>query len=112
MHTTSVHFHGFTPDTDLPQHIHEHIQRLSRFTDQVTGVRVAVSLPHRHRSSGRIFHVHIRAHVPGTEIVVDRETEHDPRHADVDVAVHDAFATLERQLSSWADRQRPRRIRA
>ena len=56
---------------------------------------------HRHKQQGRPFNVRIALHVPGGELVVNRD-----RHADVYVALRDAFDAGRRQLEGHAQKMR------
>lgn len=82
-------------------------QRLERYYGHISGCRVLVEQPHRHRRSGEHFHVRIDLTVPGGELVVEREPTLRSRHEDAYVAVTDAFRAARRELQDYARRRRP-----
>lgn len=81
-------------------------QRLERYYGRISGCRVLVEQPHRHRRSGEHFHVRIDLTVPGVELVVEREPALRSRHQDAYVAVTDAFRAARRELQDYARRRR------
>lgn len=85
----------------LEGHIRERAEKLELFHPHMTGCRVLVQQPHRHKHQGKKFNVRLDITVPGGEVVVDRE-----EHEDVYVALRDAFDAAKRQLEDHARRQR------
>jgi hypothetical protein len=101
----------------------------SSFYERITSCRVIVEAPHRHHHKGKVYEVRIDLTVPGGEIVInhaptrlsalklsearDSEKElietHEPSkhaaHADVYVAIRDAFNAAGRRLQDYARRQ-------
>ena len=90
----------------LEERIRAKVSKLDRFCDRITGCRVVIDAPHRHRVNGNLYHVCIELSVPGHEIVVNREPNpqaHD--HEDLWVAIRDAFSAAQRQLQDYAQRK-------
>jgi ribosome-associated translation inhibitor RaiA len=81
--------------------IEDNLLRLSHFYERITFARVYVRIPHKHRTQGRQFHVHIQLDVPGRRLAASRETEPDDRHTDIHRAVRDAFMKMTRQLEDF-----------
>ena len=79
--------------------------KLDRFFDQITGCRVVVEAPHNRHHKGNTYHVRIDLSVPGQEIVVNRESERNPEHQDLWVAIRDAFNAAQRQLQNYAGKR-------
>jgi ribosomal subunit interface protein len=77
----------------LEARIREQAAKLEAFHPQLISCRVTVEELDKHQHQGRQFRVRIDAHVPGHEIVANRD-----HHEDVYVALRDAFAALTRQL--------------
>jgi ribosomal subunit interface protein len=75
-----------------------HVDKLERFYHRVQSCEVTISIPHRRRRKGKIYHVAIRIQIPGSEIVVNREAEEDFSHENLRLALHDAFRSLDRRL--------------
>jgi ribosomal subunit interface protein len=78
--------------------IRDKVGRLDRFYERITGCRVIVEAPHRHRHKGNLYDVRIDITVPGEEIVVQRSGPENQAHEDVYVAVRDAFNAATRRL--------------
>lgn len=86
--------------------VREHVDRLERFYDQVTGCHVVVERPPAHRHKGAPFDVKIDLTVPGDEIVVRSERAEHGAHMDVYVALRDAFDSARRLLQDYARERR------
>jgi ribosomal subunit interface protein len=86
--------------------VHEHVDRLERFYDQITGCHVVVEAPPAHRRKGAPFDIKIDLVVPGGEIAVRSERAEHEAHMDVYVALRDAFDSARRLLQDYAREQR------
>jgi len=84
----------------LDASIREHAAKLDEFYQGIMACHVVVEEQGLHRQQGRSFNVRISLHVPGHELIVNRD--HDE---DVYVALRDAFASLTRRLEDIARRQ-------
>ena len=82
--------------------VREHVARLERFHDRITGCHVVIEAPPAHRNKGAPFDVRIDLTVPGGQIVVRGERAEHGAHQDVYVALRDAFDSLRRQLQDHA----------
>jgi len=94
------------PCAAVEARVREHVERLERFHQRITGCQVLVEAPAAHRHKGAPFSVKIALSVPGAEINVHSERMDDTAHADVNVALHDAFDIVERCLQDHAREQR------
>ena len=81
------------PSDALEARIRDQAAKLEEFHPNLVSCRVTVEEIARHQQQGRQFQVRIDAHVPGHEIVANRD-----HHEDVYVALRDAFAAVTRQL--------------
>lgn len=79
---------------------------LERFHPRIHSCHVAVEAPHRHHHKGALYRVRIELAVPGAELVVGRNPTERAAHADVYVAVRDAFRAARRELTDDARRAR------
>jgi ribosome-associated translation inhibitor RaiA len=86
--------------------VREHVERLERFNQRITGCQVIVEAPAAHRHDGAPFNVKIALSLPGAEINVHSERCDDSAHADVYVALRDAFDIVKRCLKDHAREQR------
>ncbi len=82
------------------------MDRFERYYSRIMGCRVMIESRHRHHHKGKLYHVRIDVTVPGDELVVSREPDDNHAHEDAYVAIRDAFDAMERQLESFARRQR------
>ena len=105
-------FHGIDKSDAVESRVREKVAKLEQFFDRITSCRVTIEQHHRSRSElthkDEPFHVSIFLGVPGDELVVKRDPK-DPdalkNHQDVNVAVRDAFETMERRLREYVRRR-------
>jgi len=110
-----ISFHGVDSSEAVENRIREKIAKLEQFFDRITACRVVVERHHRANSTkDQPFHVSIIVEVPGEELVVKRDPKGDSlkQHLDINIAVRDAFAAMQRQVKEyvarrWRDRQTP-----
>jgi cold shock CspA family protein len=86
--------------------VREKAAKLDTFYDGVMRCRVVIEADHKHHHKGNLYHVRIDLTVPGAELVVSREPKEHQAHADLYVAVRDAFDAARRQLEDYVRRQR------
>lgn len=77
----------------LEDHIRQKAAKLEEFHSGITSCRVTVEQSGKHHQQGHVFTVHVKVHVPGKEIIANRD-----HHEDVYVALRDAFDAAKRQL--------------
>lgn len=80
--------------------IRQRAERLTSRTNRITGCHVVLEAPHRHHKKGFGFNVRIELSVPGEHIVVGRDHTGGPTHADMYVAIRDAFDAATRRLEN------------
>ena len=81
--------------------IREKAAKLEAVFPRLARCHVSLEQPHRHKQQGRPFNVRIALHVPGGELVVNRD-----QHEDVNMALHEAFDVARRQLDEHAQKMR------
>lgn len=86
--------------------VRDHLDHLSKRHDKIMHCQVVIEQRHHRHEQGNLFHVRVDVKVPGRELVADRDSETDPAHEDVYVAVRDAFDAVGRQLDAYRDRRR------
>lgn len=94
-------FHEVAHSPALESLIREKARKLEAVFPRLTRCHVSIEQPHRHKQQGRPFNVRIALHVPGGELVVNRD-----HHEDVYVALRDAFDAAHRQLDEHAQKMR------
>jgi ribosome-associated translation inhibitor RaiA len=78
--------------------IRERAAKLTKKSPRIAACHVVVEAPHRHQKKGFVYNVRIELAVPGSDIIVGREHRERPSHADVYVAIRDAFEAATRRL--------------
>ena len=112
-----ISFHGLDKSDAVETRIREKVAKLEQYFDRITGCRVVVERHHRanHASpNGQPYHVSIVLEVPGDELIVKRDPKRADSlkdHEDIQIALRDAFAAMERQLKDYVARMRERRTR-
>lgn len=101
-----VSFHGLAVDEQVRDVVLDHVAQLEHLWDRITGCHVVIAQPHRHHRRGRLYSVRVDLVVPGGEIVVNRDHHLDHAHADVRVALRDAFLAARRRLEDHVRRLR------
>lgn len=94
-------FHDVSHSQALEALIRERAQRLGAVFQRLTRCHVSIERPHRRKQQGSLFNVRVTLHVPGGELVVNRD-----ENEDVYVAVRDAFDAARRQLETHAQKVR------
>jgi cold shock CspA family protein len=85
----------------------EMIAKLERFAPRMIACRVTVERPHLRHREGNPYRVMVDVTIPGREIVVGRDAGPErPEHADVGVALRDAFDAARRRLEDAVREQR------
>lgn len=101
MFQTQIEFRNLAQSDAVEAEIHRRLRKLDRFSDQIQRCRVTVEAPHKHQSKGNVYHVSVDLHLPGTEIVANRDSDRNQAHEDVYVAIRDAVNAAARQLQDY-----------
>jgi ribosomal subunit interface protein len=102
MHTPiQIVFHGLTHSQAVENHVRERAARLENFHPRLMRCHVTIDQPHHHKQQGNKFNVRVSLHVPGEEIVVNKDADED-----VYVALRGAFDAATRALEEAARRLR------
>lgn len=110
-----ISFHGLDTSEAVETRIREKVAKLETYFDRITGCRVVVERHHRTKhanTNGQPYHVSIILEVPGDELVVKRDPKSEgglKDHEDIQIALRDAFAAMERQLKDYVRRRREKR---
>ncbi len=97
---------GFSCSESIDAKVRSRVDKLEELYSNLTSCRVVIESPHHHHHKGSAYRVSIAVAVPNGEVVVDHAGGDEESHADVYVAVRDAFDAVDRRLKSWAQRQR------
>lgn len=94
------------PSDALDARIREQMMSLERYCERIIACRIVIEQLHRRKHKGNLYNVRVDLSVPGSEIVVNRESGKDHGHEDPYVAVRDAFRATRRQLEDYVRRHR------
>lgn len=97
---TEITFHELDVSPAAEAAIERWVARLETIHQRILHVHATVSVPHRH-APRREFEVHLKLEIAGAEIVTRLA-----RHADVYIAIADAFRATRRQLLDELDHRR------
>lgn len=99
-------FRDVAPSDAVRARIEKRVEKLRQFHPRLEACRVVVSAPHHHHRHGRLYSVRIDVKAPQRSIVINREPSARQSHADVYVAIRDAFDALDRRIEDTARRRR------
>ncbi len=102
MATVQITFLGMARSAAVEAQVQRWVKRLEHSFGRLVRCEVWVEQPHRHNRKGNTFRVRIELAVPGTTLVVSRDTGVDHAHENVYVALADAFRAARRQLQDHA----------
>jgi ribosomal subunit interface protein len=94
-------FRNMSASEALEANVRDKVGKLEQLCDRIMGCRVVVEANHRHQNKGNLYHVRIDLTLPGQELVVSRDPQDNQAHADVYVAVRDAFDAARRQVDKY-----------
>ncbi|MQX36990.1 HPF/RaiA family ribosome-associated protein [Roseospira navarrensis] len=101
-------FHGLDHSDAVEARVREKVEKLEQFCDRITKCRVVIEVHHKNVSNlhrkGEPYHVSITCSVPGDDLVVKRDPKEPKAHEDINIALRDAFATMERRVKDYMAR--------
>ena len=101
-----IEYDGLNPSDAISARIRRRVDHLEKLFPRIVDGRVVVELSnHRHRK-GNIFRILIELNVPGERLVVSNDASENHAHADVYVAMRDAFDAMERILQDYVRKLR------
>lgn len=96
-----IDFRNFERSEFVEKAVRERCEKLGRYSADIMRCKVVVAAPHKHHTHGNLYHVAVDLHVPGTEIVINRDPGKNHSHEDVYVAIRDAFDAATRKLQDY-----------
>lgn len=94
-------FHNVHHSAVVEASVSEEIARLESVFGRITGCRVVIDQPHRHRREGNPFEVRIDLSVPGRELAVKHQRAANLGPSELSTLVHEAFDEVQRQLEEF-----------
>lgn len=95
-------YRNIDPSEAVERDIRGHAEKLEEFDGRIHWCNVAVEAEGKHQNKGRIYRISVNLGVPGKTIATKRAGSHNPSHADVYVAIRDAFNAARRQVEDYA----------
>lgn len=96
-----VQYLGFPESDFVSAAVWDYVENLEKFCDQIMSCHVVITHPPRKHHQGGIYHVKIRLHLRGSDIIIDREASKNHAHEDVYVALRDAFGSARRKVEDY-----------
>lgn len=93
-------FRHMTPSDAVRARVFDLVDRLEHFHGRMTSCQVVVEAPAKHQRHGAPFEVRVNLALPGKDLHVRSDELSQQTHADVYVALRDAFDSLKRKLQS------------
>ena len=84
----------------LTEVITKKLEKLNRYSDQITYSRIVLDTPHNHKHKGKQFRASIELDIKGQPIAVAQDNE------SIHLAVRDAFSSVERKIKEMSSRKR------
>lgn len=100
----SVVFHGMDPSAAVRDRGIYLMKKLARANPAIMHGTMTIEERHRHHHQGNLFHVSLRLHLPGFDVIVTHDPERDHAHEDAYVAMRDACAAARKQLDAYERR--------
>ncbi len=102
-------FEGFPHSDAVERRIRGEVDKLERFYDRITGVRVVAARTEHRQHKGDTYRIRLFVTIPGAaDIVVDRDPAVTGAHEDIYVAIRDAFKAARRQIQDLHRRRQGR----
>lgn len=94
----TITFRNLDSTPALERKIMERIVDLEKYHSRITSCDVVVEMPQKDKVSGREFQVLINVAVPGPDVHVSRSVQHSEAAENLDLAINEAFAVVQRLL--------------
>lgn len=105
-------FRGMDSSEFVEKSVRDHADHLVEIAPEISRCRVVLQAPTPHHNHGQPFHVRLEVHVPGDDIVIDRDPGRGEKaHTDIYVAITDTFHQARRQLEERGRKKREERRR-
>jgi hypothetical protein len=102
----SVVFHNLEPSDAVILRAKQLLGKLLQFFPAIMHGTMTIEDRHRHHHQGHIYHVALRFHLPGGDVVVSHDPEINHAHEDIYVAMRDACKAARKQLAQLSKESR------
>jgi len=94
-------YRNVDPSEAVEKAIRSHAEKREAVDDRIHWCNVGVEAEGKHQNKGRIYRILISLGLPGKTITANRAGPHKPAHADIYVAIRDAFNAAQRQVEDY-----------
>ena len=101
----TVVFHNVEPSDAVEARALQLLGKLLTFFPSIMRGVITIEGRHHHHHQGNVYHVALRFHLPGGDVVVSHDPERNHAHEDVYVAMRDACEAARKQLANSIKRQ-------
>lgn len=98
-------FHNVTPSEAVEARAWHLMEKLLAFFPAIMRGSMTIEGRHHHHRQGNLYHVALRLHVPGIDVIVSRDPERNHAHKDIYVAMRDACEAARKQLDQVLKRE-------
>lgn len=98
----SITFRNVDRSEWIEQDVRGYVDKLDEICDRITSCKVVIEAPHKHHRHGNLYRVQVHVSVPRKELTVNRDKADHPEHADLHIAIRDAFHAMRRQVEDYA----------
>ena len=98
----SITFRNVDRSDWIEDEIRAQVDKLDEFFDNIVSCKVVVEAPHKHHRHGNLYRVQVHVSVPRRELIVNKDKGDHPEHADLHVAIRDAFLAMRRKVEEFA----------
>lgn len=96
-----IQFIDFAESAAIRSMVQDHVDSLEKMCNKIMSCHVVLSRPHRKLHQGSIYKVKLRLHLPGTEIIIDKDPGKNHAHEDIHIAIRDAFLAARRKVEDY-----------
>lgn len=104
--TPNITYRGIDKTDAIDSLIHEKIEKMEQFYQEITSCRVSVEKIHDHPDGGSPYKVRLDITVPESrEVVVNEKPKEGVQYVPLEAVIRDAFETANRQLRELNEQQ-------
>lgn len=97
----TITFNNATPSDAVRQRAEHLLGKLEQLFPSIMRGTMVIEGRHKHHHQGNLYHIALRIHLPGGEVVVTHDPERNHAHEDIYVAMRDACEAARKQLSTF-----------
>lgn len=96
-----IQYLNFDESKSVSMEIQTHAEGLGKFCPQVQSCHVVLTRISRKHHQGDTFQAKLRIHMPGKDIIIDRDPGKNHAHEDIHIAIRDAFLAARRKIDDF-----------